>query len=225
MPLVLPADIITEKNKLFPSMSTSISGAELPAEFNFQFDLNSTDASSGIFVELLEIQMQSGQILRLANNYEDITWGGYTWIKFRFEQGDISDGDENKTVNIKVSALAGTIQSQVEASSNDFIGNTVVYRYIHTNCDSPAITGFFEIMEGEATDEWVTFEVGVENFYINAFPANVFRRNICRYKPWMTNVCSYANSGCDRSFSTCLTLGQSIIFGGQPAIPGGIWIV
>lgn len=203
MPLVLPAELVLEKNKLF---------------------------TSGAFIELLEIQMRSGQTLRIANNNEDVSWGNYTWSRFRFEPGDQSEGDdgESKSVTVKVSNLAGMVQSEVETAVNYLIGDTAIYRLVHANHPdkAPAIIGHFDIMETAADDEWMTFELGVENFYLNAFPRNTYRRNVCRYQPHQTDVCGYvASSSCDRSFATCITLGKTAVYGGQPAIPGGVWIV
>jgi len=203
MPLSLPAELVLEKNKLY---------------------------SSGAFIELLEIQMQSGQTMRIANNNENISWGGYSWSRFRFEGGDQSEGDdgESKSVTVRVSNLAGTVQSEVDGVSNYLIGDAAIYRLVHADYPdkAPAIIGYFDIMEVAADDEWMVFELGVENFYLNAFPRNSYRRNVCRYQPHQTDVCGYAASNsCDRSFSACITLGMTSVFGGQPGIPGGVWNV
>lgn len=200
--LSIPAALITEKNKLY---------------------------GTGAFLELLEVQMASGTTLRIVNNNDDITWSGYTWSKFRFEGGnqeESSDG-EIPSVEIKVSNVSRIVQGHLEASDTGLVGDTVVYRLVHSDNlteTTPAITGTFTITDVEATDEWVTFTLGMENFFLNRFPRNVYRRNICRYQPHQTDVCSYANSAsCDRKFSTCISLGRESVFGGQPAIPGGAW--
>ena len=70
----------------------------------------------------------------------------------------------------------------------------------------------------------MTFTLGQENFFLNQFPANVFRRNVCRYRPSATAVCPYVNnSACKRTFANCIFLGQESVFGGQPGIPGGVF--
>lgn len=231
MPLNIPAELIVEKNKLYPGESGHVVGFPLPAQLNALMIAQTSDSPSvGTFLELLETQLLNGQTLRIANNNEDVSWGGYTWTRFRFEGGDQSDGDdgESKSVTVRVSNLAGTVQSEIETASNCLIGDMAIYRLIHTKHPdrAPAIVGHFDIMEAEAGDEWITFELGVENFYLNAFPRNTYRRNVCRYQPHQTDVCGYAaGSSCDRSLATCITLGRAAVFGGQPGIPGGVWIV
>lgn len=206
MTLLIPAELVVEKNKLFPG------------------------DSEGYFVELLEIHLNDGQVARIANSFEDVRWNNFVWMKFRFEPGNISEGDDgdDKSVTIKVSNIVGAMQDQVESDDNYLIGNQVIYYYAHTgypNLD-PLITGYFDILEGVADDEWITFELGTENFYLSAFPQNTYNRNTCWYKPNHSDICPYANSSaCDKSFATCINLGKSSIFGGQPGIPGGVWVV
>lgn len=201
MPLSLPAIIIADKNNLFPAT---------------------------VFYELLEIQMSSGTIQRIANNNIDVEWASHTWTKFSFQSGDDEDtasGDEHSVV-VKVSNVTGAMQGYLEQSTNGLIGDTVIYRYVHPDSTTPAIEEWFEIIDAVADPEWVTFTLGAENWFLNSFPAHVFRRNVCRYRPSMTSVCPYTNnSACDRRFATCIGLGQSSLFGGQPAIPGGGFII
>ena len=74
--LSIPADIILEKNKLY---------------------------SSEVFVELLEWQIsETSATVRIANYNENITWGGYTWTRFRFDGGGEQDtgGDSAETITI-----------------------------------------------------------------------------------------------------------------------------
>lgn len=205
MPLSIPSDLVVEKNRLFPDADVD-----------------------GIWVELLEIDMPGGPPLRIVNNMDDVEWGGWTWTRFRFEPGEMSDGDDgdNKSVSIRVSNLAGTVQSEIETDDDCLVGRSIIYRYVHTGYpdDAPAIIGYFDILEGEAGDEWIEFQVGTENFYLNAFPRNTYNRNICRYQPHQTDTCPHANDpACDRTFATCLGLNRVRFFGGQPGIPGGVW--
>ena len=198
--LTIPADIILEKNKLY---------------------------SSEAFVELLEWQKTGGTV-RIANYNENITWGGYTWTRFRFDGGGEQDtgGDSAETITIKVSAIDKVIQRYLESLTNGGIGDTVIYRRVHTSdlTLGAALSATFEIVDVDAgpSSEWVTFTLGQENFFLSQFPANVFRRNVCRYRPSMTAVCPYVNNAlCDRTFSDCVYFGQQAVFGGQPGIPGG----
>jgi phage-related protein len=242
MPLDIPTDLIIEKNKLFPGSSLNnraSDGVDLPVTFGEDEFTDSTDDvwETYAIVELLEIQHQSGGYTRIVNNAEDVTWGGHTWTRFKFEPGDITEGDdsEDKSVTVRVSNIATytddgdeiSIRTAVESDSNHMIGDTVIYRRVHTKYQDDYLNeAYFQIVEIQDQDEWMVFELGVENFYLRQFPAHVFRRNICRYAPWQTDVCRYTDSSsCDRSFATCISLEKSSIFGGQPGIPGGVWVV
>jgi len=202
--LSIPADIILEKNKLY---------------------------SSEAFVELLEWQIsETGTTVRIANYNENITWGGYTWTRFRFDGGGEEDtgGDSAETITVKVSAIDKIIQGYLEELTNGGIGDTVIYRRVHTSnlALSAALSATFEIVDVDAgpSSEWVTFTLGQENFFLSQFPANVFRRNVCRYRPTLTSVCSYVNNVlCNRTFAACVHFGQQSVFGGQPGIPGGVF--
>ena len=202
--LSIPADIILEKNKLY---------------------------SSEAFVELLEWQIsETSATVRIANYNENIVWDGYTWTRFRFDGGGEQDtgGDSAETITVKVSAVDKVIQGYLETLTNGGIGDTVIYRRVHTSNLSlgAALSATFEIVDIDAgpSSEWVTFTLGQENFFLSQFPANVFRRNVCRYRPTLTAVCSYVNNVlCNRTFAACVHFGQESVFGGQPGIPGGVF--
>jgi phage-related protein len=232
MPLDIPSDLIIEKNKLHPSDPIGDVwgfdvGAEVPAEIE---QLSTSADAHDTFVELLEIQKPTGTPIRIVNNGEDVVWGGYSWTKFRFMPGDVTVGDDSdsKSLVIKVSAISGLIEEEIEDATDNMIGYPVIYRMVHTAYPDldPLIEENFETLEIVSSDEWHEFEVGTENFYNRQFPAHVYSRNTCRYWPWMTDVCGYTNSSsCDRSFARCIALNRSPLFGGQPGIPGGVWIV
>ena len=231
--LNIPTELVVEKNKLYPddSLNNRDYGYVFEDDPSGTFD-KSIDVAwkSYAFRELLEIQLLSGSVERIVNNSEDVTWGGYTWTKFSFQPGDHSFGEEGEeqTIKINVSAIDGYIRGVIEDETNHMIGNVVIYRRVHTKYpDSVAFNeAYFEIVEIVDNDEWFTFELGAENFYLRQVPSHVYRRNNCRYNPWQTNTCPYAgSSSCDRTFATCITLGQTLRFGGQPGIPGGEWSV
>lgn len=203
MSVTLPADVILEKNKLY---------------------------QSGSYVELFEWQIsETSETLRVANYNEDFIWDGYTWSKFWFEGGDVSDtgGDKAETLQIRVSAVDKVVQEYLEELDAGGIGDTIIYRRVHSEyLGSAFLTATYEILNIDAgpNNEWVVFDLGQENLFLNQFPAHVTSRDLCRWKPSDTTVCPYTNSSsCSRSFDDCIWLGQESVFGGQPGIPGGIF--
>ena len=199
--LTLPSALIAEKNKLY---------------------------TSGAFLELLEIQLsEASQTLRVINNNEDITWNSQIWSRFFFEAGDISESEEgeNHTLEIRVDNVERTVQSFIESATDGLVGDTVVYRLIHSDNLSlaAAITASFTILSIECTEQWCTFTLGLENFFLKRYPLHTYSRNFCRYEVFKGSECLYAGADlvCDRKFTTCIGFGHEARFGGQPGIPGG----
>jgi hypothetical protein len=151
-------------------------------------------------------------------------WDGHTWSRFAFESGDDKEtaAGEDHSVSVQVSNVSGAIQGFLESSDNGMLGDTVIYRLVHAASTTPAVTGQFEVVDAVADHKWVTFTLGAENWFMNRFPAHVYSRDRCWYDPEMTSICRYVNSSvCDRKFATCVSLGQTLVCGCQPGIPGG----
>lgn len=201
--LIVPSELIAEKNKLF---------------------------TSGAFLELLEIQMSElGETLRIVNNNEDITYNGHVWQRFQFEPGDFKENQEGETprVEVKISNVLRVTQGYIEQTENGLVGDAVVYRLIHSDHldKDPAITQYFQVLKVDCDEVWAYFTFGAENFFLNRFPLHVYKRNICRYETFKGSQCSYSGSEttCDRTFARCIALGNEQRFGGQPGIPGGFF--
>lgn len=200
--LSLPSDLIAAKNKL---------------------------SGMGVFVELFEIQMsESSTTLRLANNNEDVTWDDETWQKFTFEAGDVSESTDGQTqsLDILVSNIGRVVQGYIEQTTDGLLNDTVIYRLVHVDypAEDAAIEETFTILNAVCDEVWVTFTLGMENFYLRRFPLHAFRRNTCRYEVFKGTACGYAgaSTSCNREFATCISLSNSSRFGGQPGIPNGI---
>jgi len=206
--LYLPPELIAEKNELY---------------------------TTGAMLELLEVRMADGQTMRLANNAADVIWGGQVWQKFAFDGGDQTENSDGEVPDVTIrvcnaarDAAGKTVEDYLEETVNGLVGDTVIYRQVHAAhlSEQAVLEAIFTNMQAQADDQWVTFNLGAENFFLGRFPGNIYRRDVCRYKPWQTGVCAYVNNpACDRRFGTCIDLGQSAVYGGQPGIPGGAFDV
>ena len=209
MPLDIPSSLITEKNKLF---------------------------SDGAFLELLKVEMsENSQTLRIVNNNEDIVWDSQTWQKFQFQPGSFNENNEGEApqISVKVSNVLRAVQGYVEAADKGLVGDTVTYYLIHSDNlleGTPVIEQSFTILGVSCDVNWVEFLLGAENYFLKAFPINVYKRGICRYKTpdgFKGTRCGYSGvrTSCDQKFSTCVSYGNQARFGGQPSIPGGFFDV
>jgi len=120
-------------------------------------------------------------------------------------------------------------QGYIEQTEDGLIGDTVVYRLIHSEHldQDPAITQYFEVQKVECDELWAHFTLGAENFFLSRFPLHAYSKNICRYEVFKGTACGYsgAETTCNRTFARCIELGNQERFGGQPGLPGGFFEV
>lgn len=219
MPRSMLADLIIEKNKLFPNQSRGF-GVELPADLDV--DLAEIDGPEGQWVDLFEFYFDSGDVLRMAHFDMDVSWGGLVWSKSTIEPGDQDDGSD--TFRVKVSNIDGTFEEELDDASNVMIGDTVRYYYVHTGYSSALMSLEYQVVSATPGDKWLDIELGIESQASDVFPSIVFSTMECQLKPHHTDICSYANSSsCDKNLFTCISLGQIAYFMGQPGIPGAVW--
>jgi phage-related protein len=203
--LSIPAELIAKKNALY---------------------------QSGAVIELLEIQIsESAQTLRLTSNDEDVEWSGYTWTRFPFRGGEVSessDGDLPR-LDVQVSNVSRVMQGYIEQTENGLVGDTVIYRLVHSNHldQDPYLTETFEIVGTRCDVVWVTFTLGAENFLFRRFPLNTFKRNVCRWRQFKGTQCGYmgAATTCDRKLSTCIGYANEARYGGFPGLLDGFFDV
>jgi len=216
MPSALLKELVIQKNKLFENQPDGW-GIAIPA--TIPTTLENLYAEYGHAVDLLEIKT-STNYYRYANEFADITWNGFLWSKRAMEPGEYRQGDNDSTFRVKVSNIDGTVEELME-DQDGWVRDTAIYRYVHTGYSTPLLAREYEILSAIPDPEWINFELGFKSVYSDVFPAHVYSANTCRYGPHQTDVCAYVNStSCDRTFQSCLDLGQELVFGGQPGIKG-----
>lgn len=59
--------------------------------------------SNSVWFVMLEIKIPSvSETLRIVNNNEDVTWKGFTWLKFPFELDEISQSANAETSQFQI---------------------------------------------------------------------------------------------------------------------------
>ena len=185
-------------------------------------------ASSGAWLVLLEIFVNPEIVIRVVHNNEDITWNGQQWSGFPFELGDVSeDGKELPKVTLKVSNITGIIQQYLE-ETNGGVGATVILRVVHSeHLDQvkPEIEETFSVQSTSCDAQWVTFELSGDFTTSLRIPPDRYLKDFCPYK-FKSIQCGYQGTvnTCNKTLDDCRAKSNSIRFGGEPALPGGIYV-
>ncbi len=186
--------------------------------------------SNSVWLSMLEINIPSvTETLRIVNNNEDITWKGFTWLKFPFELDEISQSANAETsqFQIKVGNVKNIIgqyirQYDAYVKTNGFEAITVVL-YIVNSKDlaniNPVYTTNLILTTSNLNHLEVSFTVSARDLFRARTPQTRMFPNSCRFK-FKSTLCGYigAVSSCDKSLSRCRQLLNSKRYGGFPAI-------
>ena len=186
--------------------------------------------SNSVWLSMLEINIPSvTETLRIVNNNEDITWKGFTWLKFPFELDEISQNANAETsqFQIKVGNVKNIIgqyirQYDAYVKTNGFEAITVVL-YIVNSKDlaniNPVYTTNLILTTSNLNHLEVSFTVSARDLFRARTPQTRMFPNSCRFK-FKSTLCGYigAVSSCDKSLSRCRQLLNSKRYGGFPAI-------
>jgi phage-related protein len=208
-------------------MSRSLSNAAILAVTGIEDD--------GVFLQLLEITLAGGTVIRVVRNTEDVTWDGETWTAFNFHVAELptdSKGSPPELV-IQVSNVARTLQGYLEEGEGG-VGATFRLIVIHSDnveTSTSELDETFICMGTRADATWAYFTLSVDNIHLKRFPRDRFLYDKCRYlgKPvaagggFKGTWCRYDGSAttCTGKLSRCQQLGNSERFGSFPAMVGG----
>lgn len=158
--------------------------------------------------------------IRLVRNNEDITWNGYTWLRFPFDFDKVTeDGKEIPSVSLKVSNVQGLIQNYVQQYGG-FCDAEVKILIVHAaHLDNPIAEEEmdFVVTQTKYDEQWVSFTIGASNDHSFRFPFWRYMRDFCPYH-FKDIQCGYngASAACDGTITTCRI---PLRFGGEQGIP------
>jgi lambda family phage minor tail protein L len=185
-------------------------------------------ASTGAWLVLLEIRVNPDIVIRVVHNNEDITWNGEQWIGFPFELDDVlEDSKELPRVTLKVSNITGIIQQYLEETQGG-VGASVILRVVHSehlDQTKPEIEETFSVQSTSTDAQWVTFELSGDFTTSLRIPPDRYLKDFCPYK-FKSLKCGYQgdSSACNKTLDDCRAKSNAERFGGEPALPGGIYV-
>lgn len=178
---------------------------------------------------LLDVTVGTGEPLRLVKNIDDITYQGNVYTAFPMEitmPGQFCTG-EIPDVTINISNADRVLQGYIE-DINGAVDKAVVMRIVHAGNladDFSDFERYFTILAAGATNEWVSFGLGLRSPTTRRFP---LFRTMGLHCNWVFKgyECGYSGSSdtCDHTLKTCQgfndpdTFSQSKRFGGFPGL-------
>ena len=191
-------------------------------------------ASDSAYIVLFEIALVGlEEIIRVCLNTESIFWNDFEWIPFPVELDDIDEGSKGEvpSLNLKISNVDRVIQGYMEKGRGG-VGGTVVIRVVnskHLDVSDLLFEEEFTITKATVDQMWATFTLGA------SYPMTA-RRPLWRH---LSNHCPHEYGGpvcgvppgvvaqyptCNKSLVDCRIRANSPRFGGEPAIPGGMYV-
>ena len=175
---------------------------------------------------ILDVEITTGTYIYLVKNTEAITYNGNSYTPFPFEVGvnkHTSKG-EVPTIQFRICNINRVMQAYLE-EYDGLIGNAIVMRLVndaYLTEDYSELTLSFDVLSCTSTFEWVTFDCGAPNPMRKRFPLHRYIGNHCRFT-FKSLECGYEGSGteCNRTYSECEALGNTIRFGGFKGLVGG----
>lgn len=183
------------------------------------------------WLALLDIYLPGGERLSLANNNEDVNFGGvlYSAFAFNYEQQKQSGKGELPTVTISVSNVSRVIQAYLEQYDGG-VGSEVILTIInhgHLAEDYAELTTTMTVLGAKANAKWVVFTLGAANPLNKRFPNWQYIALHCRFR-YQGPHCGYAGAltTCARTLDDCRAHSNSTRFGGHPGLDGrGIRVI
>lgn len=185
-------------------------------------------SDTGVWLILLDVLI-GGDTLRLVYNNENITWGGRVYTAFPFEMDVVNEDAQGElpTLNIRVSNVTRALQYYISAS-NGCVGGSVTLRVLHSNHldqEEPEVEEVWAITKVVSNAQWVTFTLGADYPTTSRRPLNRFLKNFCPFE-YKGVECGASSPlvTCNHSLADCRARGNSVRYGGEPAIPmGGLY--
>lgn len=177
------------------------------------------------YYNLYEIKIADNDILRLISNDYPITFSGHTYNPFPINHSQISENSNNEieTLQITISNVSRLVQqfcNGVEMRGKEIKVITVFKDKLDVS--TAKIEDKYYIDSYEINEKSAIFTVSTKFDVLGVqLPKRVFTKNNCKWT-FKDSSCKFSSSRaatCDKTYDTCVALGNVANFGGFPAIP------
>ena len=222
MPLPLSSSIISRKNKISDTGAWLILLELIMPTAIQNYEIVTHDGDELIHDgEILYSDVTN--VLRFANNTEDVVWDSENWVAFPFNLNDVVEDGKGglPTFSIDVSNV-GRVLTKIIEDVAGAVGSTARLILVHSDLlnEDPVFDEKYSIISCSVNLDWISFTLGAENPLRNRAPKQRYLMDHCRYKVFKGTLCGYggAESECNRTFARCVELGNTTRFGGFPGV-------
>lgn len=180
-------------------------------------------AATTPWVELLAFTLPYGRTFRMANNTENVTYDGDTYLARAFEPEvvQLTKDARMPSFALRLSAVSGELDKDL-VRDGGLEGQTVTAILVNTTdlaADYSELTTTWDIRGHSVTAETIEFEIGGPNLYRYLFPFRRYMPNLCEVT-FKGALCGYAGPEqiCNYTLSRCRQLGNAARFGGTPGL-------
>lgn len=179
--------------------------------------------SGNAWIVLLEITLTDAgsTVIRLANNTEDVLYGGETYTRFSFDLGVVESDVTGAipAVKLKVANVSRLLTQHLNDLDGG-MGSTVKVIVINSGHLTESYSWAeleFTVLACESNDKFITWTLGMANPKIQRFPLYRFLAVHCS---WASNFkgaeCGYvgAETTCDGTFNQCVIYNNTGRYGG-----------
>lgn len=186
-------------------------------------DLNKLSSNESLVV-LLEVEIPSSDILRLARWNNNITFNGNEYQKFWFDFNDITTNKgEIPNFELKIDNTSRGVNSlmidyDIYLKANGIEGNKIFANVIVVNTVdlSDYVNKWrFELTSWDIDSNWASFKLGAENPFNKPYPLRQIYSDFCSWK-FKDSRCAYsgAETACDKTLKRCREIGNQVRYGG-----------
>lgn len=193
-------------------------------------------SSTGVWIVLLEVHVSPEIEFKICNNNEDVEWptgSGQIWTAFPFQLGTITEDSRGELpqLTLQVSNVTRTVQHYLEQSDGG-VDSQVILRVVHSDHldqTTPELEEVFSVQGVSTSAQWVDFRLGPDFTTSQRFPTYRFMKNFC---PWRYGgiECGVSEGmkntypTCNKTLENCRERENAERFGGEPALPGGLYV-
>ncbi len=179
---------------------------------------------------LLDIILSDDYKFYFVANNENITFDGqeYTAFPFELDESEQSTSGNIPTLKLRVANVTQVIMGYIEELEGG-MGAQVTVRVVNSGQlaeDCADLEATYDVLQCEATAEWIAFTLGAPNPLRRRYPPN---RHIATTCNWLFKSveCAYAGAEttCARNYAACSVLGNTARFGGYIGLSQKGWKV
>lgn len=186
---------------------------------------------SGIpFIPMIDVEVMDPrtgalvEIIRYANNPEDIVWKGNVYQAGKFDLQIKNESGAQPEVSLTVNDYTQAIQARMQEFGGG-LGFNITLAIVNTDRlnEDAEVVEYFQIVAAESADYKITWKLGAANGLTLTFPRRRQTKDFCQWRFKDPDTCRYTGAAttCDLTLqgpNGCGVKQHTMFFGAMPGI-------